>query len=446
MYSAVVKLHTQHLIYDSYVPFQIIATPMSTGTAFFIEQGLLLTCFHCTEHNIKIFISDPAISKKQFSVSVIAVIQQLDIALLKLDNTLEHASLSLGDSDMVKPLDQVEVLGYPLDSNSLKYTKGIISGKQHELLQTDASLNPGNSGGPLLFKDRVIGINSSKFTNAENTGFSVPINFFKKWKEYIMTAEKPVVIKLPVLNITYSRLNECAIEYLNKKNKDPVDTAVVITKSKNSFLKRNDLIIKINDDKVDNYGNIDWKNNKVSISKYLINFIVNEEINITLIRNGRKLTLPYTIKNEVITGTSNLALPFEQYNYLVIGGIVIMEVTHNHLDTLKDIQMNDFHKMQINTAIENKLEKTFFISRILTGSKIKSLENIYDGIIIRNINKVHLTSFDDVLTAIKNPYNGFLILYLQNDSIFMYPYSELIKIDEELTKTYNYNITYMSTS
>ena len=201
MYSAVVKLHTQHILYDAYAPFQIISNPSSSGTAFFIDKKLLITCFHCVELMIKIFISDPNLSKKQYPVKIVSVIPNLDIALLELvdEDFPEHNILELGNSDLIKSLDKVIALGFPMDSDSLIYTQGVISGKKHELFQTDTPLNPGNSGGPLLFNDKVIGINTSKLSHAENMGFSVPINFLKKWYNYILQS-KDVIIRLPVLN------------------------------------------------------------------------------------------------------------------------------------------------------------------------------------------------------------------------------------------------------
>ena len=91
---------------------------------------------------------------------------------------------------------------------------------------------------------------------------------------------------------------------------------------------------------------------------------------------------------------------------------------------------------------ESKLNKTFFVSRILNGSKIKSLDNIYAGNIILNVNKKEVSSYEELISVLKTPYDNHLILYLNNDTVFMYPYSELRKIDEELSKTYRYDIQY----
>jgi len=446
MNSSVVKLHTQHVIYDPFSPFQIIENTVSSGTAFFFDTDLLLTCNHCVQDTIKTFISMPNINKKQFPVTILAIIPQLDIALLKLDKSdlkqNSYTVLPLGDSDEIKPLDQVIALGFPMDSDSLKFTKGIISGKQYEFLQTDASINPGNSGGPLLFKDRVIGINSHKIKNAENMGFSVPINFFKKWYEYISkkTMNGVVIIRLPSLNLIYSTLNENSINFLNKRHLDKINSGIMITQSKNSLIKVGDIITEINGSSVDNFGSIKFGDATISLNKFLINYIEGDKISISGIRDGKIFSIDILVKIEKSPGMNFVYTPFENYSYVIIGGILIMELTYNHLALLNEENIGENSKLFLKS--ESKLNKTFFVSRILNGSKIKSLDNIYAGNIILNVNKKEVSSYEELISVLKTPYDNHLILYLNNDTVFMYPYSELRKIDEELSKTYRYNIQY----
>jgi S1-C subfamily serine protease len=430
-----------------FAPFQIIDHSASSGTAFFFDKNLLLTCHHCVEDSIKLFISAPNVSKKQYAAEVIAIIPQLDIALLRCnDFEHEHTILELGDSDEIKSLDQVVALGFPMDSDSLKYTKGIISGKQYEYLQTDASINPGNSGGPLLFQNKVIGINSHKITNAENMGFSVPINFFKKWYNYIQEKEKidtlPVIIRLPSIDVFYSTMNESSIEFLNNKHKDKADSGILITQTINNVFQQGDLITKINNDSIDNFGSVKWGDATVSVGKYLINFIVGEKIFFEGIRDGTKFTTMIDVQNTKSLATNSVYTPFEEYQYIVIGGMVIMELTSNHIDLIFSETIKDIFRMALKIEERTKLGKTFFISRILNGSKIISLDNIDTGDIILNINKQELSSFDDVINAIKSPHEDHLILYLKSDSVFIYPYDELRKIDKELMETYKYEIVY----
>ena len=74
----------------------------------------------------------------------------------------------------LKQFDTVEALGFPFggQQSNLKVTKGIVSGRNDGLIQTDAALNPGNSGGPLLSNGTVVGINASIIKDSNNASKS----------------------------------------------------------------------------------------------------------------------------------------------------------------------------------------------------------------------------------------------------------------------------------
>lgn len=78
-------------------------------------------------------------------------------------------------------------VGYPLGQTHLKVTQGVLSGQQSNLLQTDAPINNGNSGGPLLWEDKVIGMNCRGFNNANNVGYAVPIHIMLNLIDFLYT-------------------------------------------------------------------------------------------------------------------------------------------------------------------------------------------------------------------------------------------------------------------
>ena len=125
---------------------------------------------------------------------VVWIQEDIDLAIVKINkNNLNVAKL--GDSDKLKNGNEVWAIGNPLGVEFQRTTtKGIISGVNRtltfeengntifmeDLIQTDASINSGNSGGPLINKNgEVIGINTVKITTAEGIGFAIPINTIK---------------------------------------------------------------------------------------------------------------------------------------------------------------------------------------------------------------------------------------------------------------------------
>ena len=157
-----------------------IKTDVSQGTGFIItSDGYVITNAHvlsdATVANVFTFNGDV------HSSQLIGHDSEMDVALLKISGSF--FSLTIGDSDDVKIGEKVIAIGNPLGL-SFTATEGIISAIDREginglpyYFQTDVSLNPGNSGGPLINSEgEVIGINNFKISGAESLGFAFEIN------------------------------------------------------------------------------------------------------------------------------------------------------------------------------------------------------------------------------------------------------------------------------
>jgi len=160
-----------------------IRTDVAQGTGFIItEDGFAVTNAHVLQ-GAKIA---SAITSNQESkpITVIGYNLTLDMALLKINGN--YNSLSFADSEDVKVGEKVIAIGNPLGL-SFSVTEGIVSAVDRRgdnnlyyYIQTDAALNPGNSGGPLINTDgEVIGINNFKVMG-ENLGFALESNYIKQ--------------------------------------------------------------------------------------------------------------------------------------------------------------------------------------------------------------------------------------------------------------------------
>jgi S1-C subfamily serine protease len=136
-----------------------------------------------------------------------------DIALVKVDDTAGLKAAEIGDSNALQVGDDVVAIGNALDlGNTPTVTKGIISAKDrelpvdanltlHGLLQTDAAINHGNSGGALVnASGQVIGINSAGIPDAQNLGFAIASTTFQPLIEKLKTA--PPAAARPLLGVT----------------------------------------------------------------------------------------------------------------------------------------------------------------------------------------------------------------------------------------------------
>ncbi len=171
-------------IIDSSVPSVVtIKTDVAQGTGFVItSDGYVVTNAHILGGSSIV----QAVNYKQqiLDAKFIGYDSNLDIALLKIPGT--YSSLKLGNSNNVQVGENVIAIGNPLGLQ-FSVSQGIVSAIHRQgpnginaYLQTDAALNPGNSGGPLINKNgEVIGINNFKLGNSVGLGFSLESNYIK---------------------------------------------------------------------------------------------------------------------------------------------------------------------------------------------------------------------------------------------------------------------------
>jgi len=163
----------------------------SVGSGFLISaDGYIVTNYHVVENSAQVSVTTQ--DGKDYAAQVIGYDASNDVALLKIDGkNLPFAVL--GSSDKVKVGDQVAVIGNPLGDLTASLTVGYISAKDRlinsdgsaiNMLQTDAAINAGNSGGPMFnMNGEVIGIITAKFSGdsgtgatVEGLGFAIPID------------------------------------------------------------------------------------------------------------------------------------------------------------------------------------------------------------------------------------------------------------------------------
>src|SRR2546425_12830763 len=171
------------------------------GSGFIIDpRGYILTNYHVVEgaQSIEVVLGD----QSRYPAKFIGADQRNDVALVKIDPKSKHlAALPLGDSGAIQVGQKVLAIGNPFGFQST-LTTGVVSALGRtvqtsqttfieEAIQTDAAINRGNSGGPLInSRGEVIGINSAIYTPTGTTagiGFAIPINTAKRIADDLMT-------------------------------------------------------------------------------------------------------------------------------------------------------------------------------------------------------------------------------------------------------------------
>src|SRR5262252_10017213 len=162
------------------------------GTGFIIsDDGYIVTNNHVIEGADKIEVR--VNNKEKYTAKLIGKDTATDLALIKVETKQRLTPLALGDSEKLRVGEWVMAIGDPLAFDKT-VTVGVVSAKQRSgltadpatrsfenYIQTDAAINFGNSGGPLInVNGEVIGINTAIFRPAQNIGFAVPVNTLKQ--------------------------------------------------------------------------------------------------------------------------------------------------------------------------------------------------------------------------------------------------------------------------
>lgn len=246
---------------------------VGAGSGFIVTaDGLVLTNKHVvidSQAEYTVFTNEG----KKYTAKVLALDPVQDLAVVKIESSEAFKPVKLGNSDSIQIGQTVIAIGNALGEFSNTVSVGVVSGLQRtisasdqtgsfsetlkDIIQTDAAINSGNSGGPLLnLKGEVIGINTAIAQDAQNIGFAIPINRAKRDINQVIETNK---IVYPFLGIHYALVTE----QVKKDYGLSVDYGALITKGANgeaavisgsaadsAGIKEGDVILEVNGQKI----------------------------------------------------------------------------------------------------------------------------------------------------------------------------------------------------
>lgn len=280
----------------------------AAGTGFILSSdGYIATNKHVVSgaNKIGVLLDDGTAFE---DVELIGTDPLNDFAIIKIKNAKDLTPIKLGDSKTITAGQQVIAIGNALGAYQNSVTSGIISGKgrsltatdssrtQYEtlsdMIQTDAAINGGNSGGPLLnAAGEVIGINTAYASQGNNVGFAIPISSVKGIINSVLNGRgfERAVIGVRYVNLTPS---------IAKEKKLDVTHGALISSSKNNSaiipdsagdkagLKENDIITAVNGVEIGVAG---------SLSSLIGEYSVGDTVELTIVHNNKTENIKLTL-------------------------------------------------------------------------------------------------------------------------------------------------------
>ncbi len=400
--------------------------PASLGSGFIIdaENGYIITNNHVIRdaEEVRVTLHDDT----TLTADVIGMDDKTDIAVLKVNTKKKLHAVKFGDSDVMRVGDWVVAIGNPFGLGGT-VTAGIVSARQRDInsgpyddfIQTDASINRGNSGGPMFnLQGEVIGINTAIFSPSGGSvgiGFAIPSSLadpvIKQIIEYGRTRRGWLGVKIQTVTD----------EIAESLSMDSAHGALVASVNENSpagkaELQAGDVIVEFNNQRVDEMR---------QLPRIVAETKIDTEVPIVIWRNGEKITKSVSV--------GELEKAEED-------GLIDNAANDNVPPSVKDEKVSE---LGISLSPMSKLTREqYAVPDSVEGLVITQVDNLSEaaekglmpGDIVVEINQKKVESLKDVSTAIaqaEKDGKGSVLLLLNNQGSVRFTAIKLSKKDEK---------------
>ena len=361
----------------------------SLGSGFIIDDtGYVITNNHVIDNAEKIMVI--LYDDTSFEATVVGKDPKTDVALLKIDpKKTKLKAVKFGDSNDLRVGDWVMAIGNPFGFGGT-VTAGIVSargrnlsGSYDDYIQTDASINRGNSGGPLFdMKGNVVGINTAIFSQSGGSvgiGFAVSSNLAKQVTDQLKQYGRT---KRGWLGVLIQEISQEIADSLGMKSAKGalVSSATEGGPAEKAGVKTGDVILKFN--------NIDIENMK-ELPKVVAGTPVGKSVPLVILRNGKELSL------NVVLGELELA---EKEN--------LIGQSSNSVGDKKEYDKLGFVAEELNPKNKSKfnlknIDKGVVITSVKDESPAQSA-GLVPGMVIIRVGQVEVNSLDIIDQSLKN--------------------------------------------
>ncbi len=422
---ATVKIIKTYIRPSYCVPWKMKSYSSTVGSGVIIQDKLILTNAHVVSDSTFLQVQkedDP----NTYEAEILYVGHECDLALLTVkskDFFSQPLNLEFGGIPELKSM--VATYGYPMGGERISITEGVVSrieiglyshSKKSELLtiQTDAAINAGNSGGPVIQDGRIVGIAFQAITDSNNIGYMIPVPVIKHFLDDVKDGKYDGFPDIGVF--TGELLNESYREYLGMKKDQSgvVVTNVAEGSSAENILNKGDVLLSIDGNTIANDGSI-----KYSFGRIRFSIIVDEK------QIGDTVVLEVLRKKHVIKTSIKLSrfIPriawYDEFEtlpkYYIFAGIVFQPLNREFLKCwdkwwyMADRRMlYYFSYLDRDNAIPWK--KEFVVINHVLPDKANTYVSDISDLIVDIINNKKITKLEDVIEALKRPVGEYHII------------------------------------
>ena len=441
---ALVKVYTSHQLFDYLSPWQYGQSANSTATGFIIDGERIITNAHAVLNSKFLQVRKEGDSKKYKAV-VKFTSEEYDLALVEIeDKSFFNGTVPLKLGTLPEIQEKLTVYGYPLGGDKLSTTQGIVSRMEHNTYtltnrkfligQTDAAINSGNSGGPVVSKGKVVGVAFAGLNSADNIGYFIPVNILNNFLEDIKDGKYDGP---PLLGVEWLELESPSHRRM-LGIEDKTGGILIKKVFKNSpfegVLQKNDVLMKLDNYPIEYDGTIEFrKNEKTDFSYVNQQKKYGDNLSYEIIRDKKiktgqvklnKKDIEYTVVTDVTIETPP--------SYMVYGGLLFEPLTSNYMAGVVEKLGSVYDKEEL----YKDYKQLVVLVRVLPFDVNLGYTDAEHEIIVK-VNGEKYKDFKDFAQKVKNVKSGFIVFENDNGDEIVLDVKEVEEQREALMQNYN---------
>ena len=451
---SVFKIHVTFQRPDYAIPWQGGAPSRGTGSGFYIGKRRILTNAHVVSNARFIQVQrdrDP----RRYAARVIHFAHDCDIAMMTVDDPdFFKDATPVEFADALPNLnDEVTVFGYPMGGDRLSITKGVVSRidystyshssvDQHLVIQVDAAINFGNSGGPVLFGDSVIGLAFQGLTSGDNIGYVIPMPVLR---HFLADVEDGKYDGYPELGVMTLPTRNAAMRKdlaMGDEITGPVVYSIDPYGSAPGLIEPRDVLTSIDGHDIANDATIELDGNRVVFSEIFERKQRGENVEFEVWRNGAavNITVPLSEREDPFAYRNIYG---ERPEYFITGGLVFSPLTREYLKTLgrkfsgANTQQLLYYSgyAKIDGMHEGREEFVVLIKRL--PHQVNTYTQTFLNGIVESVNGVAVNRLEDLRSAFDKPTDGFHVIhFVETDEVLILDADSLDRDDPAILARY----------
>ena len=342
---SMVKIYSIQNEPDYNNPWNMKGPESSSGSGCVISENRILTNAHVVSDQTYLQVrlhGQPA----KHPAKVIAVSHDADLALITVaDPSFFRGVKPLAFGQLPELEQEAVVYGFPEGGDSLSTTKGVISRIEHQryahslvaLLagQLDAAINAGNSGGPVMVEDKIVGVVMQTRKKSENIGYMVPVPVVDHFLTDVADGRYDGIPEDGVIVQSMENASLKKMHGLNENQTGALVIAVAPGSSAEGQILPGDVILAIDGHPVADDATVEFRpKERTHCDYYIQKHQIGEHVSYTILRQGTPKTVEFALNDNC--GSSRL-IPKYRYDvqptYFVYGGLVFSPITLNYIMT-----------------------------------------------------------------------------------------------------------------